>query len=145
MTDKETKYCATQRVVNEGELVITTKNPSKRFYGACSIVDKKKFVLVGVVVTGHRELCSMDVTNRQDLEKFLEGVGSIYFIKPVGGVVYKLPIEKAEELRTSYKRASIVMGRDEFQSFLDGVGMDLSGGLMTNFAFRSIPYMIASR
>src|SRR3989304_5893855 len=126
-------YYNTRRIVDEGEIVITTNNPSKRFYGVCGSIDRKRYILAGVLITGAAELRSMDVTKRKDLEAFVEAVDSCLFFFPAGGIVYKLPIEKAEELRTSDKK--IKMGVNKVRSLLDSVGMSLSGGLMTRMSF----------
>lgn len=133
MVNEEIRYCDTNRVIDEGDIVITTKNPSDKFYRACSSVDRKRYMLAGVLITGAAELHSMDVTKQKDLEAFVEAVGHCLFFFPAGGIVYKLPIEKAEELRTCYKK--IKMDADKVRSLLDSAGMMLSGGLITSMSF----------
>ena len=135
MVNKEIKYYNTNRVVDEGELVITTKNPSDKFYRACFSVDRERDMLAGVLVTGDCQLCAMDVTRKQDLEEFVDGVAHIFFFKPVGGIVYKLPKEKAEGLRATYKKASIEKSPDKVRSLLDSVGMKLTGGIISSMSF----------
>ncbi len=130
---EDTIYYNTRRIVDEGEIVITTKNPSKRFYDTCGSVDRERYILAGVLITGAAELHSMDVTKQKDLESFVEAVGRCLFFFPAGGIVYKLPIEKVEELRMCDKK--IKMDVDEVRSLLDSAGMSLSGGLMTSMSF----------
>ncbi len=80
MTNKKIRYYNTHRVIDEGELVTTTRNPSDKFHSACSSVDRNKYILAGVLVTGDCQLCAMDVTEREDLKKHVDGVGSILFL-----------------------------------------------------------------
>ncbi len=126
-------YYNTLRIIDEGDIVITTKNPSKRFYDACGSVDRERYILAGVLITGAAELNSMDVTKQKDLEAFVEAVGRRLFFFPVGGIVYKLPIEKVKDLRT--RGEGIKMNVDKVRSLLDSAGMSLSGGLMTSMSF----------
>jgi len=128
-------YYKTDRVIKEGELVIKTKKPRDVVNKAYNSVDRIKFVLAGVVVTGDGRLCSMDVTKKRDLEKFLEGVGQILFIKPATGIIYRLPIKKAEGLRTSYEQAGMEMEKDELESFLYRNKMELHGGFLSSMSF----------
>src|SRR3989304_499662 len=104
---KDTIPYDTCRIVDEGEIVITTNNPSKRFYGVCGSIDRKRYILAGVLITGAAELRSMDVTKRKDLEAFVEAVDSCLFFFPAGVIVYKLLINKAKELRTHDKKIKI--------------------------------------
>ncbi len=134
MTNEKIVYYNTNRVVDEGGIVITTKNPSDKFYRACSSVDRERYILAGVLITGAGQLCAMDVTKQQDLETFVSSVGRILFFKPAGGVVFKLPNEKAKELRTSYEKASI-QDVNKARALVGRARMGLTDGIMTGMSF----------
>jgi len=121
------------RIVDEGEVVITTKNPSKRFYRACAAINKKEYVLAGVLVKGSAELCAMDVTKRKDLEAFVDAVGGCLFFFSVGGIVYKLPIKRGTELVDKYRQVKVSV--EKARDILNKAGMKLSGGIMTSMSF----------
>ncbi len=132
-TTKNYTYYNPVRIVDEGDVVITTKNPSNRFYRACADVDRRKYVLAGVLVKGLAELCSMDVTKKTDLEDFVDVVGSCLFSFPAGGIVYKLPIKRATKLVDNYKQVKVSAGKA--RAILNRAGMELTGGIMTSMSF----------
>lgn len=129
------RYYDTNRVVDEGELVITTKASEREFYDVCSSVDKRRCVLAGVLVTGDCRLCAMVIKGRKDLGVFLEGVSHTLFFKPAGGIVYKLPIEKEKGLKASYEKASISRNVHDVKLILDNARMELSGGIISSLSF----------
>ena len=130
---KNYTYYNPRRIVDEGDVVITTRNPSDLFYRTCASVDRNEYVLAGVLVKGSAELCSMDVTKREDLEAFVNAVSSCFFFFPAAGIIYKLPIRKAKELVDNYKQ--VRMDADKVRDVLDRAGIELTGGIMTSMSF----------
>ena len=77
----------------------------------------------------------MDTTKIQDLETFVNGVGKIIFVKPAGGIIYKLPKDRIIRLKKSYEEASIEMSTKEIRALLIQANMRLGGGIIASMNF----------